>query len=90
MTQKMGALPDFRVNAASPFEKTALDLAGPFLVKMNGRANHKVWITIFTCCVTRAVHAEIVYKMDADALINADSPLGALACHHFFQTEGQI
>ena len=71
MTQKMAALPDFRVNAAAPFEKTALDLAGPFLVKMNGRANHKVWVTIFTCCVTRAVHVEIVYRMDADALINA-------------------
>ena len=71
LTQKMAPLPDFRVNKAAPFEKAAVDLAGPFEVKMNGRANHKVWLSIFTCCVTRAVHVELVYKMDADSMINA-------------------
>ena len=67
----MAALPECRVNIASPFEKTAIDMAGPFDVKMNGRANHKIWAAIFTCCVTRAVHVEIVYKMDTCAMINA-------------------
>ena len=71
LKQKMAELPTFRVNAASPFEKSALDLAGPFDVKMNGRSTHKVWVVIFTCCVTRSIHVEIVYKMDANALINA-------------------
>ena len=71
LSQKMAPLPEFRVNAAAPFERTCLDLAGHFETRMNGRANHKVWICIFSCCVTRAVHAELVYKLDADSMINA-------------------
>ena len=63
---KNGALPDFRVNKADPFEKAAVDLGGPFEVKMNGRANHKVWLSIFMCCVTRAVHVELVYKQSSE------------------------
>ena len=71
LTQQMAPLPAQRVTPASPFQNSGVDLAGPFEVKMNGRANHKVWIAIFTCCSTRAVHAEIVYKLDADSMINA-------------------
>ena len=71
MSQKMAPLPEYRVNAAAPFERTCLDLAGHFETRMNGRANHKVWIAVFSCCVTRAVHAELVYKLDADSMINA-------------------
>ena len=71
LTQKMAPLPNFRVTAAAPFERTAVDLAGPFDVKMNSRATHKVWISLFTCCVTCAVHTELVYKMDADSMVKA-------------------
>ena len=71
MSQKMAPLPEYRVNAAAPFERTCLDLAGHFETRMNGRANHKVWLSIFSCCVTRAVHVELVYKLDADSMINA-------------------
>ena len=44
---------------------------GPFLVKLNGRADHKVYVAVFTCFETRAVHAEVVFKLDADSAINA-------------------
>ena len=71
LSQKMAPLPEFRVNVAAPFERTCLDLAGHFETRMNGRASHKIWLAIFSCCVTRAVHAEIVYKLDSDSLINA-------------------
>ena len=71
LSQKMAPLPDFCINIAAPFERTCLDLAGHFETRMNGRAHHKVWICIFSCCVTRAVHAELVYKLDADSEINA-------------------
>ena len=71
LEQKMAALPASRVTPGVPFESTGLDLMGPFGVKMNGRATHKVWVAIFTCFTTRSVHAEMVHKMDADSLINA-------------------
>ena len=44
---------------------------GHFLVKMNGRADHKVWIAVFTCFVSRAVHVELLFNMSADAMVNA-------------------
>ena len=44
---------------------------GPFLVKLNGRADHKVYVAVFTCFESRSVHAEVVFKLDADSAINA-------------------
>ena len=71
LQQKMDILPAERITPGVPFESTGLDLMGPFGVKMNGRATHKVWVAVFTCFTTRSVHAEMVYKMDANSLINA-------------------
>ena len=68
---KMGVLPEIRVTSGHPFSAVGLDLAGPFGVKMNGRATHKVWAVIFACMKTRSVHVEIVHKLDAESLINA-------------------
>ena len=69
--QKMAPLPPFRVSTKGPFYNCGIDLMGPFLVKLNGRANHKVWIAVFTCMESRAVHTEAVFKIDADSAINA-------------------
>ena len=44
---------------------------GHFLCKLNGRANHKVYVAVFTCLQSRSVHAEVVFKLTADAAINA-------------------
>jgi len=71
LQQKMGVLPDFRVTSGHPFGAVGLDLAGPFGVRMNGRATHKIWAVIFACMRTRSVHVEIVHKLDAESLINA-------------------
>ena len=69
--QKMAPLPSFRVSTKGPFFNCGIDLMGPFLVKLNGRASHKVWIAVFTCMESRAVHTETVFKIDADSAINA-------------------
>ena len=69
--QKMGPLPEQRVRLDGIFENTGLDLMGPFLVKRNGRADHKAWVVIFTCLASRAVHAEVVFTIEATTLINA-------------------
>ena len=77
MEQKMGVLPEVRVTQGHPFAAIGIDMAGPFGVKMNGRATHKVWAAIFTCLKTRSVHVEVVHNMSADALINAISRFSA-------------
>ena len=49
----------------------------PILVKLNGRADHKVWAVVFTCMVSRAVHVEVLFKMGTEAMINAMIRLAA-------------
>jgi hypothetical protein len=40
---------------------TAVDFAGPLYIKNKGDSSStKVWICLFTCCVTRAIHLELV------------------------------
>ena len=46
---------------APPFTYMAIELAGPMYVgRENGEEGSKVWICLFTCCVTRAIHLELV------------------------------
>ena len=70
-SQKMAPLPIERVSQTAPFYNTGVDMMGPFMTKMNGRALHKVYVAVFTCFESRSVHAEMVYKMDASSMINA-------------------
>ena len=60
-------LPEFRVKEDPPFSYTGLDLAGPFFVK-NGvvSVEGKVWICLYTCCVTRAVCLDVLPNMSID------------------------
>jgi len=64
-------LPAFRVNEAPPFCYTGVDYAGPLFVRDQGSDTNssKVWICLFTCCVTRAVHLELVIDMSAPTFI---------------------
>ena len=52
-------LPKFRVEEAPPFTFTGVDFAGPLYVK-SGAGMEKVWICLYTCCVVRAVHLDLV------------------------------
>ena len=47
-----------------------MDFAGPLYVKNDTGGVGKVYIVLFTCCVTRAVHLELVAHMDTSAFIN--------------------
>ena len=67
----MAPLLEHRMKELAPFEESGVDLMGHFFVKMNGRANHKVWIAVFTCLVTQSVHTELLYNLDANSMINA-------------------
>ena len=52
-------LPRERLLCQRPFAVCGIDYSGPHYVKQ-GRASLKVWIALFTCMVSRAIHLEIV------------------------------
>ena len=64
-------LPSFRVNESPPFTHTAVDYAGPMYVRGHHKEaeGNKVWICLFTCCVTRATHLELVSDLSTPTFI---------------------
>ena len=59
-------LPEHRVRQSRPFQTTGVDFAGPLHVRVpNGDAagTSKVWLCLYTCCTTRAVHLDLVEDM---------------------------
>ena len=62
------SLPEFRVNEAPPFSNSAVDFAGPLYVRSR-RVSESNRICLFTCCVTRAVHLELVLDLSAVTFI---------------------
>ena len=67
---KQPPLPRERVTAERPFAVCGVDYSGPYLVRQ-GRASLKVWIALFTCMVSRAIHLELVADLKADTFIEA-------------------
>ena len=58
-------LPSCRVKEAPAFTYIGLDYVDPLYVK----AGNKLWICFFTCCVTRAVHFEVVPDLTSEAFL---------------------
>jgi hypothetical protein len=67
MTSPEGRLPDWRANPAPPFSHTGLDHFGPIHL----RDGAKRWVLLLTCAVTRAVHLEVVPRLDIDSTAKA-------------------
>ncbi|XP_077547781.1 uncharacterized protein LOC144160032 [Haemaphysalis longicornis] len=65
-----GLLPPERTTKAEPFEVVGIDFAGPLFVNEKGKMV-KVYIVLFTCAVTRAVHLELVTDMSTGTFIHA-------------------
>ena len=66
----MADIPEERLVASTVFANVGVDYFGPFTVKI-GRRNEKLWCCLFTCLTVRAVHIEIVPKLDTDCCLNA-------------------
>ena len=64
----MAPLPANRVTPADAFVHTGLDYLGPLYVKSDS-GRKKVWICLFTCLVTRAVHLELVDNLTAEQFV---------------------
>lgn len=74
MNPIMGQLPEERVNPGYPFKTTGVDYAGPLLAadrKGRGCRLIKVYVALFVCFSTKAIHLELVTDLTKDAYIGA-------------------
>lgn len=72
--QLMGSLPDFKVTPSRPFMHTGIDYAGPYDLLVGfgrGSKTRKAWIALFVCCVTRAIHLELVSDYSSEEFRSA-------------------
>lgn len=72
--QIMGNLPKERVTPTFPFMCTGIDFCGPFTVKYKYQRKgifHKIYLAIFICLVTKAVHLELVTDLTTQSFIAA-------------------
>lgn len=72
--QIMGELPASRVNPGRAFLRCGTDFAGPFLVtprRGRGVKALKMYVCVFVCFITKAVHLELVSDLSADMCIAA-------------------
>ena len=79
MSQKMADLPEQRLFKTPPFYHCGIDVFGPFNIRHGKvtRANpgvRKVWVLIFSCLYSRAVHLETLDSMDTSSFKMAFHP----------------
>lgn len=70
----MGDLPRIRVTEARPFYNVGVDYCGPFFVKEKKHRNRtrvKIWVSVFVCLVTKAVHLEAVTDLTTEGFMAA-------------------
>ncbi|XP_063436301.1 uncharacterized protein LOC134717737 [Mytilus trossulus] len=62
-------LPKERVQDATPFSITGVDFTGALTTRNRHNEESKVYICLFTCAVTRAVHLELVYDLSEESFL---------------------
>jgi hypothetical protein len=80
-------LPDFRVRKSPLLSKLGVDFAGSLYAREGGEIV-KVYISLFTCCVTRAVHLDLVRNLSMSSFLTVLGGLRAGEEHRrlLFQT----
>ena len=63
-------LPRARTKEGKLFEVTGVDFTGALYVR-NSKGENKVYICLFTCGLTRAVHLEVVSDLDHETFLQA-------------------
>ncbi|XP_052256360.1 uncharacterized protein LOC127861714 [Dreissena polymorpha] len=64
-------LQKYRIEESPPFSVTGVDLTGALNVRDRTGCQTKVYICLFTCASTRAVHLEIVQDLSQDSFMQA-------------------
>jgi len=62
-------LPKVRVTEAPPFTVTGVNFTGALYVKSSNSQEAKVYICLFSCAVSRAVHLEVVSDLTVDIFL---------------------
>ena len=68
--QIMADLPKDRFQEAAPFTYCAVDMFGPFKIKVK-QSKVKRYGAMFTCLASRAIHVEVSHSMTTDSFIQA-------------------
>jgi transposase InsO family protein len=63
-------LPKWRVQDSTPFSVTGVDFTGALFVKTPTK-EEKVYISLFTCAATRALHLEVVEDLSEETFLKA-------------------
>jgi hypothetical protein len=73
MEQKMGPLPDHRVQVGAMFQSVAIDLFGPveYQQHIKKRQVGKGWGVVFVCTTTSALHVEFMDTYSTDSFLMA-------------------
>ncbi|GFW38313.1 integrase catalytic domain-containing protein [Trichonephila clavipes] len=72
--QLMGNLPSERVTPSAPFLNSGVDFCGPFQIKFKNQRKgifSKVYVAIFVCLATKAIHLETVTDLTTEAFMAA-------------------
>ncbi|KHJ98965.1 integrase core domain protein [Oesophagostomum dentatum] len=64
---EMPPLPKDRVLITKPFQKVGCDFLGP----IDSNNNEKMYVCLYTCLTTRAVHLEVVENLTTGAFLNS-------------------
>ena len=64
-------LRDFRVKYRELFSTTGIDYTGALTVRTERRQTGKVYIILFTCPVSRAIHVELVNNLSCHSFLLA-------------------
>lgn len=60
-------LPSFHIKETPPFTYMGVELRTDPVSRSNG----KVWICLYTCCVIRAIHIDIVFDLSVQSFIRS-------------------
>ena len=71
MEQKMAPLPEARLNADLPWTSVGVDYTGSFALKPKDGQQEKIYVCLFTCLTTRAIHLECCSSLTTDEFILA-------------------
>ncbi|XP_076231248.1 uncharacterized protein LOC143177269 [Calliopsis andreniformis] len=70
----MGNLPANRITEARPFHNCGVDYCGPFYMKekrYRNRTRIKIYVAVFICFATKAIHLEVVSDLTTEAFLAA-------------------